>query len=215
MELRLTVRRRVSLRRTTYDLHNVLGFYSLAVLLIVTLTGVGLCFNKPVRKFVVARTGSKRVRVAKITPTGAPLGPDALLAAARREVPEARLVLATFPTRPNQPFSTMLQRTGAGLFPYVNIKIDPYGGQVLAREDNATAPLGDKIMRQIAVLHFGIWGGPASKILYVLLGFVPIGLYGTGVVLWWNRTRAQRLAKRRRKGADSSDGRHSHHDGPR
>ncbi|MGV3618113.1 MAG: PepSY-associated TM helix domain-containing protein [Fimbriimonas sp.] len=202
IRLRLTVRRGVSLRRTTYDLHNVFGFYSLALLFIVTVTGVGLCFNKPVRDFVFAKTGHKRPPPpAPIVPQGTPLPADDLLAIARREVPDARFVLATFPARPNLPFSTMLQRTGAGFFPYVTLKIDPYSGAVVAREDDADATFGAKIMRQIAVLHFGFWGGTASKVLYIVLGLVPLALYVTGIMLWWNRLRAKRKAAKRPKTA--------------
>lgn len=203
IRLRLTVRRGVSFRRTTYDLHNVFGFYSLALLFVVTVTGVGLCFNQPVRKFVFARTGAKRSKPPKVIPGVASLGPDALLEAAQREVPDARFVLATFPTAPAQPFSAMLQRKGAGFFPYVNLKIDPYSGRTLSREDDATASFGEKVMRQIAVLHFGIWGGNPAKVLYIVLGLVPLVLYVTGILLWWNRLGAKRRAAKRRSPSTS------------
>lgn len=198
LRLRLTIRRKVSLRRTNHDLHNVLGFYSLALLLVVTVTGIGLCFNGPVGKFVREKTGDKRPRIPKVVPGASRLSPDALLEIARHEVPDARFVLATFPTKPNAPFTSMLQRTGAGFFPYVNLKIDPYSGRVLSREDDATASLGGKIMRQIAVLHFGFWGGTFSKVLYIVLGLVPSALYVTAIVMWWTRLSAKRKATRRR-----------------
>lgn len=200
LRLRLTIRRKVSFRRTTYDLHNVVGFYSLALLFVVTVTGVGLCFNRPVRSFVFAHTSNERKRTPRLTFSGPRLDPDLLLETARREVPDARFIVATFPTRPNAPFTAMLQRNGAGFFPYVNLKLDPTTGSVIDRADDATASLGEKIMRQIAVLHFGFWGGTASKILYILLGLVPLVLYISGIALWWNRLAAKRNMKRRRGG---------------
>lgn len=199
IRLRLTIRRRVSLRRTTYDLHNVLGFYSLLLLFVVTVTGVGLCFNKPVRKFVVAKLGgAKRPRPSGVIPMGGRLDPDRLFAAARREVPGARFVTATLPSKPAQPFAAMMQRQGAGFWPYVSLKIDPYTGRTIDRDDDADATLSAKVMRQIAVLHFGFWGGTASKLLYVVLGLVPLALYVTGIMLWWNRLASKRRAKVRR-----------------
>lgn len=178
LRLRLTVRRWVSLRRTAYDLHNAMGFYSLLLLSVVTVTGVGLCFNRPVDRFVRAHT---------------PTPPRA-----RTEVPDARFVTATLPLGPRAPFAAMLQRMGAGFFPYVSLQLDPYTGRVVGRDDDATNPLGKKGMRPIVVLHFGIWGGWPVKALYVALGLVPTGLYATGVALWWNRLAAKRRAGGRR-----------------
>lgn len=205
LRLRLTVRRRVSLRRTSHDLHNVMGFYSLAALFVVTVTGVGLCFNKPVGRFVNAHTPhNARLRPEPVAEGSATLSIEALMAIARKEVPGSRFVTVTLPTGPRRPFAAMMQRTGAGFFPYVSLRLDPHNGRVIGRDDDATDPLGKKIMRQIAVLHFGIWGGLPSKILYVVLGLIPLGLYVTGVMLWWNRLCSQRRAIRRAGGRDGA-----------
>lgn len=191
IRLRLTVKRNAGFRRTVYDLHNVIGFYSLAILFVVTLTGAGLAFNKPLQKFVFARTGSAKRAPFRIQPTGERLSPDELMRRAAEAAPGTRPVLMTIPTAPRQPFTTMRQRS-SGFFPYVNLMLDPYTGTIVRISDDATDPLGPKIMRQVSVLHFGIWGSTFSKVLYVLLGLVPAVLYATGILLWWKRIAAKR-----------------------
>jgi len=46
---------------------------------------------------------------------------------------------------------------------------------------------GDKIVRWFTYLHFGNFAGPKTKTLWVILGLAPVGLFITGVLMWWNR----------------------------
>ncbi len=47
--------------------------------------------------------------------------------------------------------------------------------------------IGDKILRWPAYLHFGNrWGWPVEA-LWVILGLVPVVLFVTGAIMWWNR----------------------------
>ncbi len=46
---------------------------------------------------------------------------------------------------------------------------------------------GDKIIRWFSYLHFGNFGGWPSKALWVIIGLAPAFLFGTGVLMWWNR----------------------------
>jgi uncharacterized iron-regulated membrane protein len=47
--------------------------------------------------------------------------------------------------------------------------------------------IGDKILRWPAYLHFGNrWGWPIET-LWVILGLVPVVLFITGGIMWWNR----------------------------
>jgi uncharacterized iron-regulated membrane protein len=47
--------------------------------------------------------------------------------------------------------------------------------------------LGDQILRWPAWLHFGNrWGWPLET-LWVILGLVPVLLFVTGAIMWWNR----------------------------
>jgi uncharacterized iron-regulated membrane protein len=46
---------------------------------------------------------------------------------------------------------------------------------------------GDKIVRWFTYLHFGNFAGPKTKTLWVVLGLAPVGLFFTGLLMWWNR----------------------------
>jgi uncharacterized iron-regulated membrane protein len=46
---------------------------------------------------------------------------------------------------------------------------------------------GDKILGGLYAAHFGNFGGPWVKALWVVLGLVPAMLFVTGVIMWWNR----------------------------
>jgi len=56
--------------------------------------------------------------------------------------------------------------------------------------------LGDQILRWPAWLHFGNhWGWPVM-VLWVILGLVPVVLFVTGFIMWWNRVLAPGLRRR-------------------
>lgn len=60
---------------------------------------------------------------------------------------------------------------------------------------------GDNFIRWIYYLHFGNFAGPKTKALWVALGLLPVVLFVTGAIMWWNRvlspaarrTRASRI----------------------
>jgi uncharacterized iron-regulated membrane protein len=55
--------------------------------------------------------------------------------------------------------------------------------------------LGDQILRWPAWLHFGNhWGWPMMA-LWVILGLVPVVLFVTGTIMWWNRVLSPSLRR--------------------
>jgi len=46
---------------------------------------------------------------------------------------------------------------------------------------------GQKILRSFSLAHYGNFAGWPVKVLWVILGFVPAILFGTGAIMWWNR----------------------------
>jgi uncharacterized iron-regulated membrane protein len=47
--------------------------------------------------------------------------------------------------------------------------------------------LGGKIIRGFSLAHYGNFAGWPVKALWVLLGLVPLVLWGSALVMWWNR----------------------------
>jgi len=46
---------------------------------------------------------------------------------------------------------------------------------------------GDEFLRWLTRLHFGRFGGWPIKALWTVLGLIPLLLFITGAVMWWNR----------------------------
>ena len=52
---------------------------------------------------------------------------------------------------------------------------------------------GDIFLRWLVRIHFGRWESDALKAVWVVLGLVPVLLFVTGVVMWWQRVFKKRL----------------------
>jgi len=61
---------------------------------------------------------------------------------------------------------------------------------------------GDNFIRWIYYLHFGNFAGPKTKTLWVVLGLLPVVLFVTGAIMWWNRVLSP--AARRARQAERS-----------
>jgi uncharacterized iron-regulated membrane protein len=46
---------------------------------------------------------------------------------------------------------------------------------------------GDTVLRWIYYLHFGNFAGNKTKAAWVALGLLPVALFITGFIMWWNR----------------------------
>jgi uncharacterized iron-regulated membrane protein len=55
--------------------------------------------------------------------------------------------------------------------------------------------LGDEFLRWLTRLHFGRFGGWPIKALWTVLGLIPLVLFITGTVMWWNRVLRPRIQK--------------------
>jgi uncharacterized iron-regulated membrane protein len=63
---------------------------------------------------------------------------------------------------------------------------------------------GGKILRGFSFAHYGNFAGWKIKTLWMLLGFAPVLLFGTALVMWWNRVLAPMWRRREREWDESS-----------
>jgi uncharacterized iron-regulated membrane protein len=47
--------------------------------------------------------------------------------------------------------------------------------------------VGDTVMYWFAYLHFGRFGGWLTKLVWAAVGLVPVIMFATGTLMWWNR----------------------------
>ncbi len=211
---RLVMSVRGSWSRRLYDLHTVGGLYALPWLVVVFLTGVAITFGSTTERIIETATGTATwPAMPKATSDAPPLPWDTLLAHAEREadrlVAPTRIAFVFPPRRPGDAFRTM--HWGIEADPVVaQVSLEPSTGAVLAADRLDVASAGQTISGWITPLHYGRWGGLASRVLYVLGAIVTLCLTATGGWLFLRRRRAagriRRLsaaASRRRHGEDN------------
>ncbi|MEQ1886147.1 MAG: PepSY-associated TM helix domain-containing protein, partial [Bryobacteraceae bacterium] len=75
----------------------------------------------------------------------------------------------------------------------------PPNGPVVVRRGRRPLTTGGKILRGFSSAHYGNFGGWPVKIIYMILGFAPVLLFGTALVMWWNRVLAP-ISRRWKRG---------------
>lgn len=73
------------------------------------------------------------------------------------------------------------------------IWIDQYSGEVLALRDRSSQSSGDVFVEWLYPLHTGEAFGLTGQLIILLIGFVPLLLYVTGVIRWLQKRRVKRL----------------------
>lgn len=194
----LTLKRGAKLHRRLYDLHRAGGFYTLPLLVLLAVTGLSLIFYVAFQNGLNQVTGSPDrpgFPVVSPPPDGSLRPLDELTEAAERVLPEGEVSWLLLPAAPEAPFLVRKQLPGE-LHPNGKsfVAVDPYTAAVLEVRSGPGAPLGWRLYDVLYPLHIGHWGGLASRILYALVGLVPLFLAVTGLVVWRRRNAPRRSA---------------------
>lgn len=130
-----------------------------------------------------------------------PLPLDEIVERADRALPGGEVTYLTLPQEPGSPVVVRV-KLPEELHPngrnFVYLHLDPDQGTVVHGENALTAPAGTRAYNVLYPLHIGRWGGSLSRVLYSLLGLLPLVLFVSGVLMWRNRTRGR--SRKRRHG---------------
>lgn len=185
-------RNAVPMRRLR-DLHKLSGLWSMALVFVLVATGVLLALPAVTQALLqpeaIPAPKSSDDRGGRVSIVHA-------FAAARRVLPEGRIVFVDMPSAQDAPIRVRLQVPGDPhrRFPGSYVFIDQFSGRVLALHDVRRAGTGTAVASWLRTLHDGTVGGLATRILAVVLGFVPALLFATGIMHWLRRTKASRSA---------------------
>jgi uncharacterized iron-regulated membrane protein len=198
-KLRLGVKRGGSQWRLLKDLHNVMGIYLYAILFVTTLTAVLMVANTATQQGIEKALGAQNAKPVVIKPTGPRLTDDTLLKHARAALPQTQFLYVMRSSKSDAPFQILFEREGTGFLRGGTIELDPYSGKVLRIKRDSESSAGHKAMGIVEDLHVGLFGGFWSKILYTLAGIMPLGLFVTGLLMWWKRKQKEKTSQLKRK----------------
>ncbi|WP_316792153.1 PepSY-associated TM helix domain-containing protein [Pedobacter frigoris] len=168
-------------KRLNYDLHNVFGFYSFLVLIVISLTGLMWSFEL---------TTEKKAKVLSDTTQTGTIPVDKILAQAHQSSPETAYFLYNFPAAKSGTVNVSAYQSETNLYDRVQYKFDRYSGALLQKgEQFSKLSAGARIITMNYDLHTGSVFGLFGKLMTFLAGLIAAGLPVTGFIIWWKRGR--------------------------
>ncbi|WP_346318039.1 PepSY-associated TM helix domain-containing protein [Chitinophaga sp. YIM B06452] len=195
----LTVNFKAGLKRQNYDWHNVLGFYSSPVIILLSLTGFAITFSTVFISFLFMLTGKSPQSVASIFAQKSQYAEGArsltaaeVAAIAAKTAPYGQLLGIAVPTTKDMVYRLDMKSEGpARTGNRIMLFVDQYTGKVLLNSENDFPNIGNSYLSWLTPLHYGTFGGMPTRILALIGGLIPVLLYITGFIIWWPRHKKQ------------------------
>ncbi|ALJ05006.1 hypothetical protein APS56_07660 [Pseudalgibacter alginicilyticus] len=178
-------------KRLNYDLHNVLGFYSLPSSIILSATGLIIFFH-PLMDFTVKVSGGNSIDVHEQLPKSdsTRVAKDLVTyayKALQEEYPEKNAVNSwVFNLEKEGVY--MLNSGKPGLKSIENLDFtiyDKYTGEKIKLAPEQI--IHEKTENIVWQLHMGQWWGQIGKLITFLTGIIATSLSVTGFLIWWGR----------------------------
>lgn len=192
-------------KRLNYDLHNVLGFYSLILAFLIALTGLVMTFHW-VRESTYWITGGftnekeKKEIVAEVKPDTLSKPKNDMLTSAdiifnkvRKEIAKQNneAVIIHFPDEPKDNFYACTDMHNGNwrdlYFDQKTLELLPSSRKYIGDEK-----FHDWMSRSNYSLHVGAIGGLPTKIIYFIASLICASLPLTGFYIWWGRKKKQK-----------------------
>ncbi len=184
--------------RIEYDVHRLVGLYTLPIMVVISITGAMLVFPRQfgaaIDVFSPVEDLHPYVRSTP-QPGAGPVAVSAIVAAAMDAFPGAAVKRVYTPGSAGDTFRVVL-RQEAEIFnrshPYTQVWVDQYNGEVLSVTNPTRFAPGTTLLSYRLAFHNGEAFGLSGRLLVSVLGAVPALLWLTGVLQWWRRRRIQR-----------------------
>lgn len=183
-------------RRWWFDLHNTVGIVCFVFLLVLTITGIVIGFERQSVPLLYKLTGSQPAQMPRSFPPpppgGQPISVDRVMEIARQALPGATpfMIMDLGPKRPLLVASRYPEdRTPGGR---CRVLVDQYTGKVLYVLGSRTAPAGERVRNLNRAIHTGDVFGIPSKIVMSIASLMLVLQAASGVVMWWKRIRMKR-----------------------
>ncbi len=182
-----------------YDLHNVLGFYSLLFALIIALTGMVWSFKWFQAAVYVIASGTvvpPDQGVEKSDPAVSKIINvyDAVYHQAKDKYEEAAAFRFSPPADSLDVIHVYVQEREGRYAVAHELQFDQYSGRLLKERRHSDKNLGEKLITANYDIHVGaIWGIP-GKIIAFIISLICASLPVTGFLMWLKRTRKKRAS---------------------
>lgn len=178
-------------KRKNYDLHNILGFYSISLAFIIALTGLVWAFpwvNDGVQWLANVGTKSESLVIAPLpdNPVEEEAGViDKVYAAVRARYPDATGYHVYFGQSDDAPINVLIRYQGT--WRDVIEQYSAYSGNWLNTVKFSDKNRGEKLRSMNYDIHVGSILGMPGKILAFLASLIAASLPVTGFIIWYNR----------------------------
>jgi uncharacterized iron-regulated membrane protein len=157
------------------DLHRMLGTWTFVFGAIISVTGIWYFCEQTLatysRDSFPKPLFLSRSRLASHGPTPQFASADRLAAAARQAFPDLRIVAIHFPLTNQSPVRIYGQGPALLVRDAANtVSLDPYSAEVLDVQRAENLPAGERLAHTADPLHFGDFGGLATKLLWSFFG---------------------------------------------
>jgi len=194
------VRRGARPQRRDFDLHRVTGIYGVALLLVMSGTGIFMAlpdYTEPVVEVFSPITP----RIGTIASNGsggaADINVDAAVAIARDHLPGATVTGVGLPREQAGTYRVALSepahpRDSAGRS---YVRVDRHTGAVRTTRTWADMTAADRFLDWQLPLHNGEAFGLIGRLIVFVTGLLPLALLVTGFLIWRHKRRAARLRR--------------------
>lgn len=193
------------------DLHAVSGAIACVVLALISVTALYYAYRGTATALVALASGTGGLPAPRIdvpperspATVGAPAGAapsatlDAIVAAARAALPDARLDELRPSRSPAMAASVAFRLPGDFVFGRHRVFVDPRDARVVRIDRHESLPAGARLLANMGPWHFGSFGGRVTQWLWFVAGLLPAFLFGTGLWLWLRRRRLRAAADAR------------------
>lgn len=193
------VRWKARFKRVNYDLHNVLGFYTLIAALAIALTGMVFAFTWFQSFVYVAASGTTtppaqaptlKSQVPAVAP--AKQGIDLAFENAQKLMPGADRFGVSPIDGKDAPVYVSGYRGRETYYNYDSFTFDQYSGKLLYRNDYKQRNAGEKLVAMNYDIHVGAIAGLPGKVIAFLASLVSTSLPVTGFIIWWGKRKKKK-----------------------
>lgn len=194
-------------RRKNYDLHNVLGFYTIPVALIIACTGLIMGFQWFSKSVYWATSGGQELTQfyepeskGKADVNAAAPVIDLLWKKTVNEFPAAQTIEMHYPETSKSTIAAVTNPIAGTYWKADYIYYDQYNMKPIPVTHNFgryhdDLLLAQKIMRMNYDIHIGAIIGLPGKIIAFIISFITASLPVTGFIIWWGRRNKNKKPK--------------------